>query len=409
METHRQTTERMLADCLLEPRIQFRHPVSPHWLTPRAACLTGATGFLGGYLLYELMTRTSTQAYCLVRGSDAAATHNRLIAHLSGYGLWDEAFRHRIQTIPVHDLSEPMFGMSEAAFRDLASKIDVIYHSAGSINMAFPYERLRQTNVTGTTEVLRLAAAERTKPVHFLSSMVVFFTDAHVHSPVIRENDAPRFHETLKGGYGKSKWVADRLVAAAMERGLPATIHRPVRTMGTGAAGAMIDLSDILPLVLRACVLLGQCPDFDVRVTMVPVDYVTRAMVHLAGREQSVGKSFHYFHPNPVPWHRLMQIIRNLGYKLDVLSYADWKRALKQRASDPDEPKDRREFFANAFLATIAPHFLLYPRPPMDASNLEEGLRGTDITYPEIDENLMGIYFDYWRKVGFVPPPPSAP
>jgi thioester reductase-like protein len=408
MDTHRQTTEQMLADCRLDPDIQFRHPVSPHWLSPRSVCLTGATGFLGGYLLHELMTRTKAEAYCLVRGTDATSVHKRLVSHLAGYGLWQESFRHRVHTIPVRDLADPLFGMIPAHYRDLAARIDVIYHSAGSLNMAFPYERLKRTNVTGTVEVLRLAAAERTKPVHFLSSMVVFFTDAHVNDKMLRETDQPRYHDTLKGGYGKSKWVADRLVAAAIERGLPATIHRPVRTMGTGSAGAMNDLSDILPLVLRACVMLGQCPDFDVRVTMVPVDYVTRAMVHLAGREASAGKGFHYFHPNPVPWHRLMEIIRNLGYKLEVLSYADWKRAMKQRAADPAETKERREFFANAFLATIAPHFLLYPRPPMDASNLEEGLRGTDIAYPEIDERLMGIYFDYWRKVGFVPHPPPA-
>jgi hypothetical protein len=141
---------------------------------------------------------------------------------------------------------------------------------------------------------------------------------------------------------------------------------------------------------------------------MVPVDYVTGAMVHLAERADSFGKAFHYFHPNPVPWNTLMAIIRNLGYPLEELSYADWKRALKKRATEPNDTRNHKAFFANAFLAIVAPHFLFYPRPPMDASNLAEGLRGTGIVYPEIDEALMGVYFDYWRKVGFVPDPPLA-
>lgn len=408
MESHRLTTEEMLADCLLDSDIQFRHPVSPHALSPQAACLTGATGFLGGYLLHDLMTKTGADAYCLVRGTDAAEAYERLVRHLTGYGLWDEAFRKRVHVIQVQDLADRQFGMTDADFRELAATVDVIFHSAGSLNMAFPYDRLKRTNVTGTVEVLRLAAAEQTKPVHFLSSLVVFFTDAHIADSLLRESDPPLFHETLKGGYGKSKWVADRLVAAASERGLPTTIHRPVRTMGTAATGAMNDLSDILPLLLKACVLLEKCPVLDVDVTMVPVDYLTSAMVHLAGRQDSFGKAFHYFHPKPAPWNKLMAIIRTLGYPLEALSYADWKRALKQRAAAPNDTRDHKTFFANAFLATVAPHFLFYQRPKMDAGNLTEGLRDTDLAYPEIDEALMGSYFDYWRKVGFVPHPPGA-
>ena len=407
MDAHRQTTDLMLADCQLDPDIQVRHPVPPHALSPRTVCLTGATGFLGGYVLHELMTKTGSDAWCLVRGTDAAEASERLIRHLGGYGLWQEAFRPRLRVIPVHDLAERRFGMTDGEYRELAATVDVIYHSAGSLNMAFPYERLKQTNVTGTVEVLRLATAERTKSVHFLSSLVVYFSEAHAHDRLLRESDAPLPHETLRGGYGKSKWVADRLVAAAGERGLPVTIHRPVRTMGTAATGAMNDLSDILPLMLKACVLLEKCPVLDINVTMVPVDYVTSAMVHLAGRAASFGKAFHYFHPKPVAWNTLMAIIRNLGYPLEELSYTDWQRALKKRATDGNDTRGQRAFFAGAFLAIVAPHFLFYRRPPLDASNLEEGLRGSGIVYPDIDEALIGAYFDYWRMVGFVPNPPG--
>jgi thioester reductase-like protein len=408
MTSHQPTQAQIVADSHLPPEITFTKPLSPYCHTPRAACLTGATGFLGGYLLHELMTRTQADAYCLVRGSDVNEAETRLIAHLSNYGLWNEAYRPRIHAVPVHDLADPQFGMDDAAYRELAAKLDVIYHSAGSLNMAFPYDRLKRTNVTGTLEVLRLAGAEVTKPVHFLSSMVVFFTDAHLDDTLLTEADAPRFHETLKGGYGRSKWVADRLVADAGAHGLPVTIHRPVRVMGTAATGAMIDLSDILPLMLKACVMMGQCPELDVRVTMVPVDYVTSAMVHMAGSADGFGRAFHYFHPNPAPWNDMMAMIRQIGYTLEPLSLENWKRALKKRAASKTETKERREFFSNAFLAVISPHFLFYRRPPMDAGHLEQGLAGTGIVYPEIDAALMRTYFTYWQQVGFVPAPAEA-
>ena len=403
----RDVAARMLADACLPDDIRFDAPVTPHALAPRAVCLTGATGFLGGYLLHGVMTRTQADAYCLVRGSDLETARARLAQHLSGYGLWDRAFAGRIHAVPVHDLGDRQFGLHRREYQDLAERVDVVFHSAGSLNMASQYERSRRTNVLGTQEVLRLATTGMRKPLHFLSSLVVFFSDAHVGDDLLRETDAPRYDDSLKGGYGKSKWVADRLVAAAGERGLPVTIHRPVRVMGSAATGAMIDLSDILPLLIKACVLLGKYPNFDVPVTLVPVDCVTDAMVHLAGTAAAFGRAFHYFHPNPIPWRDLMGLVRDLGYPMQEMPFADWQRTLKAAASGRGDRPEYREYFANAFMAVMAPHFLLYPRPPLDASNLEAAQRETGRPYPPIDRTLIGTYFDAWRAIGFIPDPPG--
>ena len=395
----------LIAETELDPEIQFSNPVSPNALAPRAVCLTGATGFLGAYLLHDVLTKTEAVAYCLVRADNDASAYGRIVKNLSSYDLWRDEFAGRVRAIPIRDLSDLHFGLGADEYRELADSTDVIYHSAGSLNMAFPYARLKATNVTGTVEVLRLAGAVQTKPVHFLSSMVVFFTDAHTNDELLRESDAPRVHTSLKGGYGKSKWVADRLVAAAQQRGLPASIYRPVRTMGSASTGALNDLSDIFPLLVKACILLGKCPHFDVKVTMVPVDFVTGAMVHLACRQDSWGRAFHFFHPAPVEWDRLMDILRNLGYPLDQVSYGDWWSELKRRVSSAEDPVELRKFFSTALLALTAPHFLFYKRPPLDASNLTEGIKGTGLTYPGIDESLMGTYLSYWQKIGYVPAP----
>ena len=398
----------LVAETELSPDIQFLKPVSPHAISPRAVCMTGSTGFLGAYLLDEILTRTDAEAYCLVRAGNTQAAFDRLARNLSGYGLWREDFAPRIHAMPVRDLAEPCFGLEAAEYGRLASATDAIYHSAGLLNMAFPYTRLKPTNVEGTIEVLRLAGAIQTKPVHFLSSMVVFFSEAHTHDELLRESDPPRCHPTLKGGYGKSKWVADRLVAAAQERGLPTTIHRPVRTMGHSKTGALNELDDILPTLLKGCILMGMCPSLDIEVTMVPVDFVTRSMVHLAGQRESWGRAFHYFHHAPVEWCRLMDILRNLGYPLQEMGYAHWRREVKKRISRGDEPRERKQFFTALLFALKAPHFLFYKRPPMDASQLLAGVADMGLAYPRIDEALMGTYLNYWRKIGFAPAAPVA-
>lgn len=394
------------AEAHLDSSFEFPHPISPYALAPRSVFLTGATGFLGVYLIDELMRSTGAKVCCLVRAADASSARQRLLRHLQQYELWRDEFEDRISAV-AGDLALPRLGLSDEQFLQIAADNDVIYHSAGWLNMAFPYGRLKPVNVEGTKEILRLAGAVQTKPLHFLSSMVVFFTDAHTNDPLLKESDAPRFHASLKGGYSRSKWVSDRLVAAAQERGLPTCIYRPVRIMGHSQTGTGNDLSDVLPLLLKACILIGKYPTFDIRVTMVPVDFVSRSIVHLMGQEKSWGKAFHFFHPEPIEWRELMAIFQRLGYPLDELPYDQWWRELKKNIPASAAEPERKAFLATAMLAMTAPHFLLYKRPPLDWSNLREGLTGSGIEYPVIDEKLVGAYLSYWRKIDYIPAPAS--
>ena len=397
------------AEAQLDRTIQFPHALSQHALTPTSVFLTGATGFLGAYLLDELLHQTEATVYCLVRASDADTAKQRLVGHLQAYDLWHQALASRIRPV-VGDLTQPYLGLSAEQFLHLATQVDVIYHSAGWINTVFPYARLKPTNVVGTQEVLRLAGLVATKPVHFMSTLAVLFSEAHADVEVLKESDTPHYHPSLKSGYSKSKWVADRLVAQAQARGLPTCIYRPVRIMGHSRTGAINDMNDILPLVLKGCILLGKYPAFDIDVTLVPVDYVSRAMVHLASQEKSWGRAFHFFHPAPLAWHRLMASLRALGYPLEEVAYDQWWQEIKQRTrQNMAQPAEHKSFFATLLLALIAPHYLLYKRPLLDASYTQEGLAGTDIVCPPFDHALLATYVAYWQKSGYLPMPSEQP
>jgi thioester reductase-like protein len=390
----------ILADAHIPQEICFLEPVSPRALNPRAIFVTGATGLVASFLIDDLMRKSAAIVYCLVRGSDA---ETRLARHLRRCGLCQGDLHSRIRVISG-DISQPRFGMSEGAFKELAGAVDAIYHCAGQLNMAYPYARLKPVNVNGTLEVLRLAGLVCTKPVHYLSSMVVFFSEAHVHDTLLRETDTPRFHASLKGGYSEGKWVADRLVAAAQERGLPACIYRPVRIMGHTKTGATNDLNDVLPLLLKSCILLGKAPAFDIEVTMVPVDYVTGAIEHLSRQESAWGKAYHFFHPGPIAWPDLIEIVGSLGYPLEVVPYEEWWRDLKRAARDPKNTPESRTALSTTVMVLTAPHFLFFKRPPLDSSQLNRAVEGTGIECPPIDQALMGTYLRHWQDSGFIPP-----
>ncbi len=390
------------AEALLDPSITFSpSPFSDGSLAlPRKVFLTGATGFVGAFLLDELLRSTEADVFCLIRGTDPTAARTRLAGHLQGFGLWKDEFLKRIRPI-VGDLEQARFGLSEDAFSDLGSQLDVIYHIAGSTNAIFSYARLMATNVSGTEEVLRLASRGSATPVHYLSTLAVLFTDDNMHADRLYESTVPEYDPKVRGGYGQSKWVAERLVLSAQKRGLPASIYRCVRVLGDSRTGVMNEMHDILPLVLKACTRMGTYPTLDVEVTMVPVDYLSRAIFHLSRQTRSHGRAFHLLTPRPIPWQELMATVRSFGYVLDEVPYAEWRQEVRLRASTSED----KHFYMSLLMVLQAPHYLFYPRPPIDTRHTLEGLAGTDIACPPADPSLMTKYIAHWEAVGYFPPP----
>ncbi len=394
------------AEALLDPTITYDALPSTGAPTtgPQGVFLTGATGFVGAFLLEELLRTTGADVFCLIRADHHDAARLRLADHLQSYELWREEYADRIHPV-VGDLTQPRLGLSEEAFDSLAGQIDVIYHSAGSTNALYPYGRLKATNVTGTEEILRLASIGTTKSVQYLSTLALLFTGAHVGVDSLNEDTIPALDPTLKGGYAQSKWVAERMVRSAQERGLPASIYRCVRVTGHSQTGKMNEMHDILPLVLKACVQMGSCPALDVDVTLAPVDYISRAIVHLSRQEGSPGQAFHLLTPRAMPWQELMATVRSFGYGLEELSYPAWRQEVRLRASQSDD----KPFYLGLLMVLQAQHYLLYPRPPMDTSHTQAGLAGTDIVCPPAEPSLMGKYIAHWQRVGYFPPPPVDP
>ena len=134
--------------------------------SPRVVLLTGATGFLGSFLLRELLTRTDADVLCLVRAANVEAGRQRIVDALSGWARHVESRPERIAPL-LGELSEPAFGLGEEEFCRLAAAVDAVYHNGALVNFVYPYTRLRATNIEGTHEVLRFAARHCT-PVHFV-------------------------------------------------------------------------------------------------------------------------------------------------------------------------------------------------------------------------------------------------
>lgn len=394
-------------DARLDSGFNFQNTISRYALNPQSIFLSGASGFLGVYLLKELLSETEADIYCLLRATDRPSAQKRVRQHMESYGLWHSDFDRRIIPV-VGDLILPAFGLDDSEFNFLARTIDVIFHCAGMINMLYPYERLKPVNITGVKEALGLAGHIQSKPFHYVSSLAIFFNDAFPPDRILKEDDRPQYHPSIKSGYGKSKIVADQMVTEAQNQGLPVCIYRPTRIMGHSQTGALNETSELLPRLLKGCVLLGCYPLWDIEVTWVPVDYVSRSIVHLAFRADSWGKSFHLFNAAPIGWEKLMNALKTAQYPLEGVPPAEWFDRLRQQVIQKKMDNDSdQELLAWLIIAFKTPHYLFYKRPPFSDENIKQGLAGTNITCPPITPDMITSYISYWQKKGFFPMPPG--
>jgi thioester reductase-like protein len=389
------------AEVILDPAIS-PETESDDWIRePSSVFLTGATGFLGAFLLYELLRQTQAVIYCLVRSPHEEEGKQRIQGTLESYSLWNEHVGSRIIPVPG-DLSRNRLGLSIQQFEKMAREIDVIYHNGASVNFVYPYSVLKATNVLGTQEVLRLACARKVKPVHYVSTVSVFNSTSYFEQNVFYEHEHP-ISEGLVNGYSQSKWVAEQLVAMAGSRGLPVGIYRPGRITGHSQIGVW-NTDDLTCRMLKGCIQMGLAPYQDMLVDMVPVDYVSQAIIHLSKQQESQGKVFHVVNPQPMHWSNLIEWICSVGYPIQQIPYEQWRTQLVTLAV-----KHSQE---NAFYLLLpifldkTMNFQKITAQRFDCRNTLTGLSGTSIICPPVDTILLRAYFEYFIRSGFLVPPP---
>jgi amino acid adenylation domain-containing protein/thioester reductase-like protein len=382
------------AESFLDIKIQADVISFRHTANPKSILLTGATGFLGVYLLSELLDQTTANIYCLVRSPNVDKGKEKIQKNMQSYFLWNEEFRNRIIPI-IGDLSQPLLGVSSQQFHILSNNIDVIYHNGAWVNFLHPYSNLKATNVTGTQEILRLASNIKIKPVHLVSTRSVVSSSTY-QDKIVRESDELDYSQNLEGGYAQSKWVAEKLGMKANKRGIPVSIYRPGTITGHSKIG-ICNTNDLLWRMIKSCINIGVVPNLDMMIDMTPVDYVSRAIVHISLQEESLGKTFHLLNPNSFSWKELINYILSLGFSITPISYNEWYEQLTYYAQ---LSSDQNLHFCVNLLSEE--NLSQDNQLSFDCKNTLLALTDTDIICPQANIELFNKYFSYLTDSGFL-------
>ncbi|CAF1510481.1 unnamed protein product [Adineta ricciae] len=301
--------------------------------SPAIVFITGTTGFVGGFLLAELLKvyPYNCKFICLVRCDMSTPPLDRIRKNMIFLQLWNETYEDRIVAVRG-DLAQEYFGMEMETYSALANETDVIFHCGTVVNFVLPYEHLYSSNVFGTREVIRFAShhSMRCIPIHYISTMSVLPSTVE-HEVHIDEVSTGH----LRTGYAQSKWVAEKLIAEAVRLGLSVTIYRLGSIWADSETGAC-NQHDIFTLFIRAMMKTGCFPTTatNTRLNGLPVNLAVQGIVSLSRQWSNINGKVHHIVPfgEGISFENLIVCMRQCGMTLNDVSYEEWKRRVAEQS-----------------------------------------------------------------------------
>ncbi|CAH7672621.1 hypothetical protein BY996DRAFT_4583714 [Phakopsora pachyrhizi] len=381
---------------------------------PKTVFLTGVTGFLGVFILKELLDRPAhtDKVICHLRAKNREAGLARLRDSCSSRGFWNEEWlSHNRIEIVLGDLEARQIGIGDSLWNDLSERVDVVIHNGALVHWVYPYSKLRSANVMATLAVLSLVGTGKPKGLVFVSSTAVLEKDHYVSmsdaliqrggNGIKESDDLEAASSGLPTGYGQTKWVSERIIQEAGRRGLSGGIIRPSYILGDLETGSS-NVDDFLWRLVKGCVQVGSMPDINNTINMLPVDYVARCTVLAALIEKPL--KVYQLTARPLPrFNQFLGSLNHFGYNLRVEDYLTWRSNLEQSIMT-SEPTD------NALFPLL--HFVLNDLPTSTKSAELEDSNTVELNRAfgfeggmKIGTEQIGLYLAWLIEIGYLPRP----
>ena len=315
---------------ILDPGFRFNNlatrPTS-YSRPPKIVFVTGATGFVGAFMVHEFLKRGIT-VYCLVRARSVNQAQERMIRTLKEYSLWEPKYEPLLNSV-VGDLSQPLLGLCEVVFDDLANRVDTILHSGALVDWMLPFEDYVGPNILGTHETLRFASSGRGKAVHFISTISTL--PIHVGYG-LSEHDR-------EYGYGTSKYLAEKMIVAARFRGAEASSYRLPFVAASATKGHFrLDRGDFLNNLITGSLDLGAFPSINADLSAVlPVDYLCNTIATVMTEDQQrVGEDYDFVNLQAPTFNHFFKVMGTASGGKKIVRFSEWhRRALEHAAAHP--------------------------------------------------------------------------
>ena len=393
-EEQRVAEQRMMSNdtkLIFDPRARVAASEAP---ILRNVLLTGGTGFIGPFLVKSLLEQTHANIHVIVRSSDERQGKQRLRAAMESMGPCPAGLMQMFESrvIPVcGDLGHKALGLTPEVWDNLANEIDTVFHNGATVNYLLNYDRMRDANVLGTNEVLRLAFEGRAKTFNYVSTTFIF---GWAVKKVLYETDYNENMELLDFGYSQSKWVSEQVVMDAQRRGLTTRIFRPALVSPSITGGG--NNFDIAVRLVAFMVNHGIGVDALNQVSFVPADIVANNIVAISTTPGTENMTYHVVRDDYANMLDITDLItKATGRQFEIFSLPGFVPELIRRCRKEDLLFPLLDFLVNSVDNISSMEFKRYDSSSYQAARNASTWGKPD---PSLKDTVNGILRFMQRK-----------
>lgn len=254
--------------------------------------ITGSTGFIGSYLLKQLL-RENKDIIVFSKTKGSANAYERTLSSLA---FWDKDIHEHMPSnlhVIEADIEQELFGLTLRDYNSLKKKITRIYHAAACTEYHADKSKLQNINVEGSRRIFELG-----KDCSSLDK-VVYISTAYIagdYAGIFSEKNLD-IGQGFKTNYEKSKFDAEMVAREFQSKGVWVDIHRPCAVVGEFETGKIPSFSQTFFQLLHI-LSLGLFDLFPIGkgiFNLVPVDELIRSILLLSDGNTEKNITFHNF------------------------------------------------------------------------------------------------------------------
>ncbi|SDH78429.1 AMP-binding protein [Paenibacillus typhae] len=368
---------------------------------PKQILLTGASGYLGIHLLYEILVTSQDHIYILKRGlneRDAVNTLIRKIEFYFGASVYEE-HKHRIHVI-CGDLTKVQFGVDSMCYYQLINQIDTVLHAAANVKHYGALDDFYKVNVTGTEHIIDFALSGREKCLHFISTVGIASGTVNNQPHILFTEDDCNVGQQIDNFYTQTKLEAELMVLRACREGLTAKIYRVGNLVCHSESGKFqenIEENGFYK-TLKSFIRLRKMPEQSPHhIDFTFVNSASKAILLLMGVHGNKQAIYHVYNHKFISLLQLNQMFNESGLGVEAISPPAFLDFLYSK---------RNETYAEEYVENILLHSRILNTDETFFTMISEKtvslLQKLKFEWPAVSEEHIRKMTDYCKEVNFI-------